>query len=220
MTEAQSVLEKATSLQGEIRRLDASAQEDAQARRVTERIRELRDALDKLKRQIDIARAIMRQAQAAEISLDGLDNGRASLSSRGSLPSDQAFLAARRKVEETTAGISQKVRQAWDNWTAGQLESLPRIRISRLTLDDRSEARSAYEELTRMAPSSSLGPSLFADKRERLRKLLEQAPVTPEQVAEVLDRLPCTLSELTDADIALLREHGLDHDIEVRRKDE
>jgi hypothetical protein len=214
-----SVLEKATQLQGEARRLDAGAKSEADALRVTSRIEEVRNALDKLGRQIEIALALKQQAPTADVSLQGLDDGLANLAAKGSLPSDRAFLVARGKAEETTIRLSQEIRQAWTNWTAERLDSLPLDAISRLGPDDRTEAESVLAELRRATPSSSLGPGLFADKCERLGRLLEQAPEAPEQVAVLLDRLPCTLSEMTDADIALLREHGLDRAIELQRKE-
>jgi hypothetical protein len=214
-----SVLEKATQLQGEVRRLDAGAKDEADALRVTARIAEVRTALDKLRRQIEIALTLKQHAPSTDIPLGELDDGLASLAAKGGLPSDRAFLAARVKVEETTARLSQEIRQAWTSWTAGQLDSLPLVRISRLRADDWTEAQSTLAELQGALPSSSLSPGLFADKRERLRKLLEQAPEAPERLAILLDRLPCSLSEVTDTEIALLREHGIDRDIELRRKE-
>jgi hypothetical protein len=218
MTEDLSVLQKAQRLQGETRRLDASAKEQAEAQRVTARTQEIRAALEKLTRQIEIAQSLKQQAPAADISLQRLDDGRASLAAKGSLPSDSAFVAARRKIEETAGRLSQEIQEAWNRWTSEQLESLATSRIPMLEPDRQEETRLVLDELKRAIRSHNPNPALFAAKSDRLRKMLEGAREAPGQLVSLLNRLPLTLRDLADADIALLREHGLDGEIEVRRK--
>ncbi len=213
-----SVLEKATRLQGEARRLDAGAKDEAEALRVSTRIEEVRASLGKLRRQIETARDLKQQAPAADVRLTGLDDGRANLAAKGSVPSDQAFVAARKKIDDTASRISQEVQEAWNSWTSEQVGSLPVSRIPMLDPERQEEARSVHEELRRSTRSSSLNPALFVARRERLRKLLEHAQEAPERLLALLSRLPLLLRDLTDEDIALLRKHGLDCEIEVRRQ--
>ena len=148
----------------------------------------------------------------------GLDDGRASLAAKGSVPSDQAVVAARKKIDDTASRISEEVQEAWNSWTSEEIGSLPVSRIPMLDRERQEEALSVHEELRRSARSSSINPALFAARRERLRKLLEHAQEAPEQLLALLSRLPLPLCDLTDEDIRLFREHGLDREIEVRRK--
>ena len=102
MTDLTSVLDKAVKLQSESRRLEAGAEGQDQANRVARRVAEIEAALARLSGLVRAARAL-RQHTTADVSLAGLDAGRGDLARRaaGSIPSDSAFIAARRKVDST-----------------------------------------------------------------------------------------------------------------------
>lgn len=225
MTVPASVKDKALRLQNEIRRLEAGEQGEEQAKRIARRVAEVEVALTKLSRQIQAARALQRHTTVA-IMLTDVETGRDELARRAadSLPGDASFTAARRKVESRASELAAEVQAEWKPWADDRLSSLAPGRIAMLDIASQATARATLRRLrilAAIAPVTAADISEFADAFEGLREQLEEAGEGPEVLLSLFDRLshgPVPLSEVSDEQIALLREHGLDKEIELRRK--
>ncbi|CAM5267142.1 hypothetical protein SHIRM173S_10243 [Streptomyces hirsutus] len=98
-------------------------------------------------------------------------------------------------------------------------------RFVTLSPDERLEATELYESMKVKASrpkADSAGILTFCSDRDTLLRLLENAPNdAPEELLELINRLDAggvTLRELTDADIALLRDYDQDCWFTVTRK--
>jgi hypothetical protein len=225
MIEDRSVLDKALHLQSEARRLDSGREGERQVQRIRERAHMVRAALGDLRNQAHLAR-ILEQRTGISVDLSGLEAGRKELARKAGsgLPGDPAFNAASRRIKETIESLSKAILDKWRNWADGQLALLPVSRISMLGQARQVEARSTLKSLKNYAASPRLAAAdinLFAMQCEGLKDELGQAPDAPEPLLVMLGRLgtgTLTLRDVTDEEIALLRQYSMDQEIEVRRK--
>lgn len=226
MTSATSVREKALLLQNEVRRLEAGTQGEGQAKRIARRVAEIQAALGELSGRARAARALQRYTTAATVSLDGLDAGRDDLVRRaaGSVPSDNAFVAARRKIEARTSRLAEAIQAAWKPWAEEQLAALPVRRIAMLASARQAPARAGLKRLRDLAAAANVTASdiaEFVSTYAGLNEELGEAQDVPEALLGLIDRLwhgGVLLSDVSDEEIALLRASGLDAEIELRRK--
>jgi hypothetical protein len=220
-----SVRDKALLLQNEIRRLEAGAQGEDQAKRIARRVAEVETALATLSNHVRAARSLQRHTTAT-LTLTGLEAGRDDLARRaaGSIPGDTAFIAARRKIESRTSELAGEVQVNWKAWTDEQLSSLSPGRIAMLDVERQVPARTMLRRLRTLAAAtvvSAADVSEFAAAVEGLREEIDEVGDGPEALLNIADRLSrgaVLLSEVSDEEIALLREYGLDREIELRRK--
>ncbi len=225
MTDRTPVRDKAGKLLNEVRRLEAGAQDEGQANRIARRVAEVQSALARLSGHVRAARALQRLTTAA-VSLTGLEAGRDDLARRaaGSIPSDSAFIAARRKVEGTTSRLAEEIQVAWSAWADEQLSSLPVGRIAMLDIARQAPVRATLKGLRSLAGTTSVTASdisEFTAAYEGLKDELDEAKDVPEALLRLIDRISrgvVTLRAVSDEEIALLREYGMDGEIELRRK--
>ncbi|WP_133305976.1 hypothetical protein [Microbispora triticiradicis] len=225
MTDDRSVHDKALKLQSEVRRLDLGRKDIQQAQRIAERVHTLRAALGDLRSKVTVARTLERRT-GIRVDLSGLDSGRTELARKaaGGLPSDNSFNAASRKIKEATEQISKEILEQWRNWTEDQLELLPTNRISMLERSRQEAARSTLKNLRNNARSPRIATSdinLFVTQYEGLKDELTQTPDAPEDLLQLLARLNATtlsLQDVSDDEIALLRQYSMDSEVELRRR--
>lgn len=222
-----SVLEKAERLQAEARRLTEGEKGEEEARRISERISVLRADLATLQGRIRIVRSLMAQPTGPDINLSGLDTGLAAFARQceGGLPPNGAFIKASTAVQKVTERIAQDSREAWRQWTQARLADLEIVRQVMLSPEDQARAKSLNQQLvraSRTADFDAAAVTLFANAHAELTELLSTASAPPEGLQTLLGRLESgttvLLSDITDAEIALLREVLLDADLEVRRR--
>jgi hypothetical protein len=226
VTSADPVRDRAVRLRSEVRRLEAGAQGEGQAKRVAQRVDEIQSALSILSGHARAARALRRLTAAADVSLAGLGAGRDDLARRaaGSIPSDSAFTAAKRKIEATSSGLAKEIQAAWKPWADEQLSALPDRRIAMLDPARQAQARVTLRSLRSLAAAASVTTPVindFTSAYEGLAEELADAADVPEELLAVLDRLArnsATLRDISDDEVALLRAHQMDADIELRRK--
>ncbi|TDC79153.1 hypothetical protein [Streptomyces hainanensis] len=219
-----SVLDKALRLQGEARRLDASSQGEGQARRVAGRVDELSVAIGDLAEQITLARLI-HERTGVPAPLGDVDAGRENLARRAGsgLPSDQAFNAARRKVEETTRRLTGENLRVWREWAAQQLATLDTNRLPMLPVDRQKAIRTTHQKLVRRAETAKVSAAevtLFVSECEGLREELASVPAASAELLALMERLSAgdvPLSQVTDEEIELLRSRHQDETIMLRR---
>lgn len=227
MSEQLSVLHKAERLQAEARRLNEGEKGAEEARRISERISTLRLQLGLLQQHIRTARALMAQPEGPDIDLSGIDAGQATFARQcqAGLPPNQSFTRATQAVQKVADRIAQDTLEAWRTWTQEQLQALELARQAMLSLNDQTRAKALHQELTKTARSTTVALpaiALFANAHAELAELLRTAPPPPEGLKKLLDRLASgtalLLSDITDAEIALLRQASLDTDLELRRR--
>lgn len=225
MTTVESVFDKALRLRAEIRRIDEGASAEQAVRSAAHRVQELRSALADLTSQVSLARALTRYSGTA-VALGDVHNGLVELQRRAStgLPSDQAFDAARKKVTASADALARRSQEVWRTWTSASVDSLPTSRMAGLDQVRQRSTRQAVDELValrkRTKPSSS-DVVEFHSTLDTVCVELAAAENAPDELLDLLVRFDgrqVTLRDITDAEIALLREHDMDDEIEIRRK--
>ncbi len=221
------VLEKALAMTAEANRIRLGAEAELEAARVSQRVDETLELLLGLRRLIGAASRLNAASGAELVGLSGLDDGRATFARHAStgLPSNQVFTAANQKIKGVIARLSGQLGAAWSQWTAERIAGLPLARISLLSADEQQSARSRRDDLARLARNpmpTSTDVSMFASAAAILSETLNQLPDPPQEVLTLLERLGkrpfLTLDELTDEQIALLRQADVANQVEVRRR--
>ncbi|MEU1477357.1 hypothetical protein [Streptomyces sp. NPDC005760] len=221
-----SVYDKAVQLQNRARQIAAGAVGEKEATRVLSRTKELRAALAELRNQVELSHALAGLGAAAKPDLAGIDSARTAFDrkARNGLPSDTVFNTARRKVQEFTDRLKGDNSEAWSSWATARIAGLPLARIPMLSADEREAARGREKELRQAAAAKSLskaGITLFTGTYAILAEALHDKSDPPKELLDLLDRLEKrpspTLRDITDADIALLRQFDMDLHITLQR---
>ncbi|MFI9811654.1 hypothetical protein [Saccharothrix variisporea] len=225
MDEDNSVLGRALRMQAEIRRLDASASAEQAAKSTAQRVRELESALADLTAQVRLARALSKYSKA-DVPLGDIHGGLAELQRQAStgLPKDRAVDTARRRVASSVAELAQRSQEVWRAWTTTAFEAVPANRLAGLDPARQRATRTMVEQLAQLRRKSK--PAItdvveFGTKHAEVLEELAAAADASDELLALLARFattPITLRDITDEEIALLREHGMDGEIEIRRK--
>jgi hypothetical protein len=219
----ESILTKARALKADAVRLRAGAEAEENARRVLNRVDELSTTLDGLEQALDAVRKL--RARGVEVVLPPLDDGRLAFEQHAGtgLPPQRAFTTAKAKIEATVQKVRAELAPAWATWTAAQITGLPVHRFVMLPLSERSNGQRSFSTLTKLSkievPSAG-NVAEFAVVHSGLKEDLEALPEPLPELQGLLQRLGqrTTLDQLTDADIALLRQHDVADQIEVQRR--
>lgn len=220
-----SVYDKALQLAAEARRLQAGQQSEQEAQHAAHQIEQIKAELDSLENLLAVA-ASLASVGAGGVSLSGLDDGRAAFAEKAAagLPAEAAFKSARQKLKTVSARIGQEVGVAWTEWSSVELAALPLRRIPLLPASQQKAARQSKADLEKLTKDTKVSTStvtLFRTGLETLRESLDQvADPTPELVVLLakIDGPPAaSLCDVTDEEIALLRQHGQDGQITLRR---
>ncbi|WLW55198.1 hypothetical protein [Streptomyces sp. YU58] len=223
-----SVYEKAKLLEDHASRIADGEDSQRQATRVSGRLLELRSQLNQLRSQLAVTQALQSRGAGLDIDLSGIDDGRAgferSLGPSG-LPSNQVFNTAKKKTQAVTDRLAEENQAAWSAWTEQLLADLPLARISMLVeLETEKQASKRQLELERIArgKASKEAITTFTTTYAGLAELLQDTQDPPEALVDLLNRLReqpgLTLSDVTDEEIALLRECRMDAHITLKRK--
>lgn len=229
MSEFSSVLELAREVTNEANRIKGGKTAELNAERVLNRVDETYIGLEKLNQVVMAARRLAVTSGEASVGLTGLDDGRADFErlARGLnyLPSNQAFDRAKNRIGGVTKQVTAEIADAWTQWTNREVAKVPSLRISLLEQEDQKAPRQRWANLVK---TSTVGIptrdqiNSFKSDLDYLHELLDPLPDPPGAVLEILDRLGqwrgLTLAELTDEEIAALREAGVADQIEVRRR--
>jgi hypothetical protein len=228
MSSPQSVLEKAQALTAEAARLRQGSEAEHEAVRIAQRVAETTKLLQELGKVAAAVRRLQDVTGEPGANLAGLDDGRQAFGrlAASGLPSNQAFTAAKRKIEGVISRVGSELAEAWSRWTAESMARLPLVRITLLdTEDDRASAREYREELHKLARvtvPTRADINDFHSFSESLRETLGQMADQPEPLLALLQRLDerplLTLAEISDEQITLLRQRGIAHQIELRRR--
>jgi hypothetical protein len=221
-----TVPEKAQELQNIVRSISESQKERDDQERVLRRIDEVRTALQAATVQQQTA-VLLRERTGQTLDVSGFEAARAKLESksRGGLPLDQVFLDAKRALEGFASELSASLRQTWKAWATARIQEVSPARFVTLGPDERLEATELYESMKAKANRPKVDSATiltFCSAHDTFSALLQHAPAdAPQGLVELINRLDAgkvTLRELTDADIALLREYDQDSWYTVTRK--
>lgn len=223
-----SVYYKATQVQSHARRLSQGSAGERETQRIARRLTDLRAALSTLRKHVEVAHELNALGWGKLVDLSDADTGRAAFASKagpGTLPPDPVFKTAIQKVKTIAERIDQDTRTAWTDWATTCIDELPLSRIPMLQPETQRPAREKRTHLERAAQSETISRTdiaLFTVTLRALSELLQQADDPPDELSTLLDRLsqrpPVTLHEVTDEQIALLRQHGMDDQIGLLRK--
>ncbi|MCK9871171.1 hypothetical protein MRI28_16255 [Nocardiopsis dassonvillei] len=224
MSEPNSVLDKALKLQSEVRRLEANTQGTEEVKRVATRVDEIRTELGNIRKQLHVAEELRKHA-SVEVNLTGIKAGLKNLEDKaaGGIPSNQTFISARGKARKVAEDLASRVQDTWRGWTEEQMKALPVDRVPMLDLDRQADADRILKDL-RKASAREVTKSdvlTFTSQYNHLSEELRETKNAPEELIALVDRLvskDMTLHDLTDEDIALLREHSWDRRIALQRK--
>ncbi|MCC8244086.1 hypothetical protein [Saccharothrix luteola] len=225
MATNRSVLDRALEMQGQVRRLDADASVEQAAKSTAQRVRELESALADLASAVRLAQALTRYS-GTEVPLGDIHGGMSELQRQASagLPKDRVVDTARKKVSASVTGLAERSQEVWRSWTAAAFAGIPVNRIAGLDPAHQRAVRTMVDELGRLRrkPKTTLTDVVeFGTKHADVLEELAAAADASDELLALLarfDNQTITLRDITDADIALLREHGMDGEIEIRRK--
>lgn len=222
-----SVYDKAVQLQNRARLIAAGAVGEKEAARVLGRTKELRASLVDLGNQVEISRTLEGLEAAHRPDLSSIDTARTAFMRKAAngLPSDTVFNTARKKVQEITDRLKADNNAAWSAWAAAQTADLPLARIPMLAANERVKARSRQVELQQAANRkggvTKADITLFTSTYAALAESLHGKSEPPRELLDLLERLEKrpgpTLHDVTDEDIALLREFEMDLHITLQR---
>lgn len=225
---AMSVYDKATQVQNHARRLAEGAAGEREADRVAQRIADVRAQLAALRQQVAVAQVLNNLELNELIDLSDVNDGRAGFERKaqpGALPSNTVFKTAEQKIKKVTERIGRETQAAWATWARERLSVLPLSRIPTLTPEEQRSARERQAELERSAAKDKITTSdirLFTATYTHLKEVLDEADDPPDALLTLLDRLDkrpvLTLRQVTDEEIALLRQCGMDDQIGLLRK--
>jgi hypothetical protein len=222
-----SVLEQARAMAAEVTRIKDNAESEREAQRVGNRLAEITVALNQLS-QVTTAARQFGEKSGQQVNLSGLDGGREALARRAErdlLPKNPAFAAARTSIDNITKRVSEDLSAGWVQWTGATLREMRIARIPMLSAEDRKSAQDrlkSLQDLSKKNVPTSTDIVLFASDIDLLGGLLDTVPDPEGEIASLLKRLeqrpPLTLADLTDEQLALLRQPHMAGQIELRRR--
>ncbi|MCX4666518.1 hypothetical protein OG453_07520 [Streptomyces sp. NBC_01381] len=221
-----SVYDKAVQLQNRARQIAAGAVGEKEAARVLSRSKELRSALTELRAQVELSHQLAGLGATHKPDLSGIDTARTAFERKAlnGLPSDTVFNTARKKVQELSGNLKDESGAAWITWSTAQVAELPLARIPMLSRDEREAARNREKELRQAVATKNLSKSdvtLFTSTYALLADSLHDKSDPPSELLELLrllEKRPSpTLRDITDSDIALLRQFEMDIHITLQR---
>jgi hypothetical protein len=221
-----SVLSKALALSAEARRLRQGQQGAAETERVANNIAALSVVIERAHSIADIHRSFGAKGLPLQTPLNRLDSGRGALAARAAagLPSDQAFVAARRKLEQAINEASADLKEAWQSWGSHHLGEIDWAKLALLPAADRLRAAELQQQakvLVQAAPSKA-GPGALDNMIELVKDILGSIEDVPSDVANLLQRLDArpspTLADFTMFELETLHTTGIAEQVEVRRR--
>lgn len=229
MSEFPSVLELAQEVTRQANRIKQDAEAEQQATRVLQRVDTVQKALAGLETAVAAALRLHAASGQQFVSLEKLDEGResfaTSVANAGGIPRNEVFTTAANRISGATKRVTTELAAGWAQWTAREVAGIPRMRISLLDQAEQQAPRERWDSLLKTAKVATPARdhiNSFKSDLDYLHDVLDSLPDPPGAVLEILERLGqrrgMTLAELTDEEIAVLREAGVADQIEVRRR--
>lgn len=222
MTQSKSILIRAQALKAEARRLGDSAKDKEDALRVANEVDTAEKHLDALEKSLAVA-AVLR-SQHMVVDLTALDEGldRFVRHAGTGLPSWKAVQSASATIKGVNARVSEALRAVWWAWTTEAINALPTDRLSLLGHAQAGLVNKMLEQLRAARSSVPEKPeavTTFIRNRDKVNAELSAVEDPGPHLRAVLQQVQdgTTLAELSDDDIAVLRQRGWANHIVVRR---
>lgn len=220
-----SVFARALELQAEARKRGDTAKDRDDALRVATEVENAENLLLSLENSLDLVSAL--RDQSVEVDTGQLDSGLKNFekyAGAGGLPSRQAVQSATKKIAEVQQRVRAAFGLAWRAWAGNEIRQLPTDRLALIgqgRAGPVNRALDAMEIASRQVPTDSTGIAQFVHNGDMVRRELLSVEDPGPHLREVLKQLQegTTLDQLTDDDIAVLRERGWSANILVRRAD-
>jgi hypothetical protein len=131
-------------------------------------------------------------------------------------PSPQFLKARTKDARKVREELDVSAANSWAGWSQARLSGLPLSRVALLGVW-RVSVETAVREMRQAAgkPPTITSVEAFLSKYASVKTRFDRLGPTAALDA-VLAKLPCTLSDLSDQDIALLRSHDVDSQISLR----
>ncbi|MFE9324121.1 hypothetical protein ACIHDR_11900 [Nocardia sp. NPDC052278] len=225
----QSIQDKARELAALARGIRISEKDQDQARRVAKATELLISELDRLEEVVDAM--VELRNHGVTVSLEGHGNGLDTFEKRSAfatgLPTPEAVRGSQSTVINVTKRLASTFQVRWGDWAQERQQSLTRDfdRKPVLNPTERASVTKQFDEVKKLAKvkAPSKGDIVrFAHLSAALSTRFAALPELGVQVRVLLEELRqgITLDDLSNDQIALLRENGLGGIIEVRRKDQ
>ncbi|WP_181785238.1 hypothetical protein [Streptomyces phytophilus] len=224
---AETIQEKAGRVRAGARAIRSDQQNENERQRVEKRVREISAELGNLEGHLRTAATLTERA-GLRFDLSYVEDGYANLARRaeGGLPSNQSFIAAQRKLAASSRRLAAELQEAWASWSQDQLEALPLGRKAMLTSrTDKDDVENRVRELkSAQNPKSDVNSAMvttFAQGLSALKEILHDVPEVSADLVRVLDKIDrgrLALSDVTDAEISVLRQYGEDIHVRLTRE--
>jgi hypothetical protein len=219
----ESVLGKARALSAEANRLREGEAAEENAKRILTKVEELDGLLGDVEAALGAADRL--RDRGVDVALPRLDQGREALArwAATGVPPVRAFTPAREKIETVRREVRLGLSQAWAQWSTARMAELAVHRMVMFPPVERRTEEARLSKLTRLSkvdvPSRSdvvEFTAVHAGLKEDLDALKDPAPELQTLLTRLAQRT--TLANLSDADIALLRQYDVADQIDVQRR--
>lgn len=222
-----TLLEDALALSARARRIDADRSDSEQRSRLRARVSDLWTAIDAISNLLELRREATAAGAVIPWKPSRLTSAHQALVrvSQDGLPTEKHLETARAQIGRVTTELTKAVETGWKTWAEEQLNRTPDEKIPILQGDERQTAVKDWTQLKRLAgkaPKNSHEITEFVRLSNRINRVLRPVPHLSEDLRELLRRLdakpPLTLADLSDSNIAMLREAGFASQVQLSRR--
>jgi hypothetical protein len=222
-----ALLEDALALSARARRIDADRSDNEQRNRLSNRVSDLRTAIDTIGNLLELRREATTAGAVIAWRPSRLTSAHQALVkvSQDGLPTERHLETARAQIGRATTDLTRAVETGWKPWAEEQLDRTPDEKIAVLQGDERQTAAKDWTQLKKLAakaPKNSREITEFVGLRNRVTRALRAVPHLSEDLRDLLQRLdgkpPLTLADLSDSSIAMLREAGFASHVQLSRR--
>lgn len=211
------LLEKARKLTTLAGTLGADRQQIHEASRISQRTRELDDAVKLLSSAVKSARSL---SALDPTFIWGEDEARARhakfvvVLKRYPMPSDSVFNAAREDIKNFATALERNASRTWNSWKVKKRSEIQTSRIDTVDPEDQAEAIQIRDRLFKPGPYDDPTPTsiqFFQNDLHTLTEILKRAPDLPielQDIFQTLNSAGVALSDIDDNQISLLRRTG------------
>jgi hypothetical protein len=222
-----ALLEDALALSARARRIGANRSDTEQRNRLGARVADLRTAIGTIGNLLELRREATAAGAMIAWRPSRVTSAYQSLIrvSQDGLPTERQLETGRSQIGRATTELTRAMEAGWKPWAEEQLNRTPDEKIAVLQGDERQAAAKDWTQLKRLAakaPKNNHEIIEFVRLRDRIIQALRPVPHLSEDLRELLQRLdgkpPLTLADLSDSNIAMLREAGFASHVQLSRR--
>ena len=220
-----SIFTRALELQAEARKRGDTSKDKEDALKVASEVETSEKLLEALQDSLEVLAAL--RAQQVEVDPGPIDTGLANFerhAGSGGLPSRRAVQSANNQIRDVQKRVRDALGTAWRKWSGEVINQLPTDRLALMGQGRAAPVNRALEDMRTSSfqvPAVSTAIANFVHNRDLVNRGLSAVEDPGPHLREVLKQLQegTTLDQLTDDDIAVLRERGWATNVFVKRAD-